>query len=380
MDNTKIPGIFEQHATRAAFFIAGFGMAAWAPLIPYAKMRLGLDEHTLGFLLLCFGLGSIFAMPISGLLAARFGCRIILSIASFLVCLTLPFLTIIHTFWVMATALFVFGGAVGVIDVVINIQAIIVEKASGRTLMSGFHGFFSVGGLVGSGGVGALLSIGFSPLLATVCVIAVIVLLLFLFYSSFLPYGSEEEAPLFVTPKGIVLFIGLLCFITFLVEAAMLDWSAVFLTEVRHVSPEYAGFGYTAFSLTMAFGRLTGDRIVRKIGSAKILIMGGGCVIFGLLLTVYSSFPVITFSGFAMIGLGASNIVPVFYSAAGNQKTMPVHLAVVAISCLGYAGILVGPALIGFVAGTFSLPAAFVFLAVMMFTIPLSYRVANTGK
>jgi len=153
------PGRLEQMSTRIAFFIAGFGIAAWAPLVPYAKARAGLDEGTLGLLLLCLGVGSILAMPIAGALAGRFGCRKVMAGGTLLICLALPLLATLTSIPLLMAALFMFGAGLGGVDSTVNLQAVIVERASGKTMMSGFHGLFSLGGIVGAAGVSALLGL-----------------------------------------------------------------------------------------------------------------------------------------------------------------------------------------------------------------------------
>jgi predicted MFS family arabinose efflux permease len=368
----------QQISTRVAFFIAGFGIAAWAPLVPYAKDRLGIDEGALGLLLLCLGTGSIITMPLAGALAARFGCRLMIWAASLLICVSLPFLATAASVPALVIALLIFGAAIGTVDVVVNIQAVIVEKASGRAMMSGFHGLWSVGGFVGAGIVSALLWAGVSPLVAMLCVIVVIVGLLLTFGKHLLPYGSEEkDGRLFVLPKGIVLFIGFLCFIVFLAEGSMLDWSAVFLTSLRGVDFSYAGLGYSLFSVAMTIGRLSGDRVVQKFGGEKILIFGGICAASGITIAIFIPTWTASLIGFGLVGLGASNIVPVLYSVLGRQKVMPTNLAVSAVTTLGYSGILAGPALIGFIAHTTSLSFAFLVVAVMLLIVAASSRVAT---
>lgn len=149
---TLQPGVAQQVSTRLAFFIAGLGMAAWAPLVPFAKARIGLNDASLGLLLLCIGIGSMLAMPLTGVLTAKWGCRAVILLAGAVLCLDLPLLVLMNTPLTMAFALLVFGAAIGIMDVAMNIQAVIVEKASGRAMMSGFHGLFSVGGIAGAGG------------------------------------------------------------------------------------------------------------------------------------------------------------------------------------------------------------------------------------
>lgn len=373
LSKRQVPGFWEQVSTRVAFLIAGFGISAWAPLVPYAKGRLGVDEAALGFLLLCLGAGSISIMPFAGLLAARFGCRLIIWLASLFLCITLPFLATAASIPAIVFALLVFGAAVGMIDVVVNIQAVIVEKASGRPMMSGFHGLWSVGGFVGAGSVSGLLEAGVSPVGAVLCVVVIIIGLLVMFGRHLLPYGSEEkQGPLFVLPKGMVLFIGLLCFIVFLAEGSMLDWSAVFLTSLRGVELSQAGLGYSLFSVTMTIGRLTGDRIVAKFGGKKVILFGGIGAAAGIAIAISVPTWPAALIGFSLLGLGCSNIVPVLYSVLGRQKVMPANLAVSAVSTLGYSGILAGPALIGFVAHSISLPFAFFLVAATLLMVAAS--------
>ncbi|AZD87320.1 MFS transporter [Pseudomonas chlororaphis] len=369
------PGRLEQMATRIAFFIAGFGIAAWAPLVPYAKARAGLDEGTLGLLLLCLGVGSILAMPIAGVLAGRFGCRRVMAAGSLLICLTLPLLATVSTVPLLIAGLFMFGAGLGTVDSTVNLQAVIVERASGRPMMSGFHGLFSLGGIVGAAGVSAMLGLGLSPLGATLVVVALLVVALLKAAPHMLPYGSQSSGPAFAVPHGVVLFIGCLCFVVFLAEGAVLDWSAVFLSAERQVDAAYAGLGYAAFALTMTVGRLTGDAIVHKLGARRVIVMGGSVAAAGLLLATLAPAWEAALVGYALVGVGCSNIVPVLYTAVGKQTVMPEAIAVPAITTLGYAGILAGPALIGFIAHGSSLSIAFGLIAVMLIGVAASGKV-----
>ncbi|MCM5557090.1 MFS transporter [Pleomorphomonas sp. JP5] len=367
-------GRAEQFSTRVAFFIAGFGGAVWAGLVPFAKTRTGLEAGGLGLLLLAFGIGSIVAMPLAGALAGKYGCRRVLIASSLMVCLALPALAIVSSAPLLAVALFILGAGVGSVDCVVNIQAVIVERAAGKALMSGFHGLFSVGGIVGAGGCALILSLDASPL--TVSLIAIVFTAGLLVWAAphFLGFGGGTSGPAFALPRGVVLFIGILCFIVFLTEGSVLDWSAVFITSVRGGDPNHAGFGYAAFATTMTIGRLSGDAIVRRISRTTIILVGGLLAASGLLVaTLVPSVPA-AMIGFAMIGAGCSNIVPVLYSAIGKQTLMPESVAVPAVTTLGYAGILMGPAAIGFVAHVASLPTAFLIVSVFLIGVAASGR------
>ena len=372
---TFVPGRLEQMSTRIAFFIAGFGIAAWAPLVPYAKARAGLDEGTLGLLLLCLGVGSILAMPMAGILATRFGCRKVAVGGTLLICVALPLLATVSSIPALIAALFLFGAGLGTVDSTVNLQAVIVERASGKTMMSGFHGLFSLGGIVGAAGVSALLGFGVSPLGATLVVIVFLLIALFKAAPHLLPYGSESSGPAFAVPHGIVLFIGGMCFIVFLAEGAALDWSAVFLAQERGIDTAYAGLGYAAFALTMTIGRLTGDAIVRRLGATRVIVFGGLTAAAGLFVATFAPSWEAALVGYALLGVGCSNIVPVLYTAVGKQTVMPESIAVPAITTLGYAGILAGPALIGFIAHGSSLSFAFGLMAVLLVAVAIGGKV-----
>lgn len=349
----------QQAATRAAFFIAGFALSAWAPLIPFAKDRAGLDAAAFGLLLLCFGAGSVAGMPLAGALTDRCGCRPIVISATILICMALPALAHSSSSPLLAAALLLFGAGIGAIDVAMNVQAVTVERASGRAMMSGFHGMFSVGGIAGALGVSALLLLGTSPLAAVAGTEGVILALLARHGRYLLPRTGRRSGRWLVWPKGQVLIISLLCCILFLVEGAMLDWSALFLITYRNASPAQAGFGYAAFAAAMTCGRLTGDRFVQALGRTKVMRLGCMTAIAGVVLAVAVPAKSAAFVGFLLAGAGCANLVPVLYTAAGNQSAMPQSAAISAVTTLGYAGILCGPVLIGFTAQITSLGVAF---------------------
>lgn len=368
-----------RRSTRLAFLTAGLAMSAWAPLVPYAKQRLALAEGPLGLLLLCLGLGSLLAMPLTGSLAARFGCRKVVLWSALVVCLAMPGLALAPTPLLLGLVLFIFGASLGTLDVAMNVQAVIVEKASGGALMSGFHGMFSLGGFAGAGSMAWLLWLGSGPLGACLAIVVLVALLLWRASPDLLrePEARGSDAPTFVMPHGAVIFIGALCFIVFLAEGAMLDWSAVFLSAERGLEEGRAGLGYAAFAVAMTCGRLTGDRVVGRFGGRRVLLAGGLCAALGFFTVVASPTPAIALAGFALIGLGASNIVPILFTAAGNQRAMPASLAIAAITTIGYAGILAGPALIGFVAHLSSLTLAFATLGGALLLVAASSRLVR---
>ena len=204
----------------------------------------------------------------------------------------------------------------------------------------------------------------------------IMIALLAAFGRHFLPYGSEGETPLFVVPRGIVLLIGVLCFIMYLSEGTILDWGALFMTAERGTEASRAGLAFACFSVAMTIGRLFGDRIVQALGDARVLLYGSLCAAAGFGLVVAAPWAWASLAGFTVVGLGVSNIVPVLFSATARQKFMPLSLAVSAVTTIGYLGVLAGPALMGFVAHATSLVIVFcITLALMCFVAVVSRAV-----
>jgi len=358
--------------------VVGFVAAAWACVVPFAKANTRLNEETLGLVLLCLGVGSLLAMPVAGALSTRFGCRAVLTAASLVACAALPLLVAVSSGQLLAVILFVFGAALGSADCVMNVQAVIVGRAGERPLLSGFHAFYSLGGLSGAASISILLMLGATPLESTLATVAVMVLAVWVAYPGLLPYGNPAEGPAFAFPRGVVFFLGALCFIVFLVEGSVLDWSAVFLTEHRRTGPGQSGFAFASFSLAMVLGRLIGDKVVANIGGRPVIAGGGLLAAGGIALATLASGREVALLGYALIGVGCSNIVPVLFTAVGRQKTMPQVVAVPAITTLGYAGILAGPAGIGFIAQHSSLSVAFLTVATLMVAVAVSSRWLRT--
>lgn len=361
--------------TRLVFLIAGLGMSSWAPLVPFASQRLALSGASLGALLLCLGIGSLAAMPVTGSLVGRFGCRRVMLCSTLVILATLPLLATLNVMWMMAVTLMIFGAGLGMLDVAMNVQAVEVEKAARRPMMSGFHGFFSLGGILGAGAISLLLGVGLSPLAS---VMLVMLLMLLLLATSLPTLMSERlhqpDQPWLVVPRGFVAFLGLLCFILFLAEGAVLDWGALLLLQSPDMSTAHAGLGYALFSVAMTIGRLTGDRIIHRFGRFLVMLTGALTAAAGLALAVYLPWPQIALLAFLLVGFGLSNTVPMLFNAVGNQKDMPSNLGISAMTTLGYAGILSGPALIGFISQWLSLSGAFLLIALLLLAVAASAR------
>lgn len=363
-------------ASLLIFLVCGIGLSSWAPMVPVAKINLGLDDAALGLVLLSLGAGAILIMPFTGMFINKYGSRKITLIAATVISLILPALLLTSSSIQLAIALFIFGAAIGSIDVAMNSHAVIVQDRYGRHIMSSFHGMFSLGGLIGSIGLGFLIKLGLSPTIAAVSISGMLFIIAASQYKNLLPHSEEEKVDsfAFVLPKGPVLVLGLMCFVFFLAEGSMLDWSAVFLQFNRGFDLEMAGLGYASFSIAMAVMRLTGDKIVHKIGSSKVVLYGALVASAGFMIAVCIPWPGAALIGFVLVGLGAANVVPVFFTAAGNIPNVPTSVSLPAVTTLGYAGQLAGPAMIGFIADAFSLPIALGFVGVLLLIVAFTYK------
>ena len=298
-------------------------MSAWAPLVPLVKTRLGLSDSHLGLLLLCPGIGLFAAMPVTGALTGRYGARRVAPIAGAAAACTLPALASLDHIWLLGLVLVLFGAAGGMTDVAMNVHAILVERTTGRAMMSSFHGLWSVGCVAGAGLVTLMLASGLTPVSASIVVSASALLLLAVSRPLMLPGGGEPGGPALVMPHGIVLLMGVCCAVLFLAEASVQDWSGVLLTTARGVEASHAGVGYVAFASAMTICRLVGDPIVRGLGPSRVVVLGSLTAAGGFMLAALAPYPSIDIMGYGLVGIGAANVVPVMFSAAGRQTVMP---------------------------------------------------------
>jgi predicted MFS family arabinose efflux permease len=367
-------------ATRLAFLVAGFGVSCWAPLVPFAKDRVGADDGLLGMLLLCLGLGSVIAMVFTGAISARYGSKPVIAAGGIGLAIILPSLTVVSTPLTLAIALLAFGACLGSLDVAMNVHAIEVERMEARPLISGFHALFSVGGFFGATLMTFLLSMQIGTLASTVFCAVLMLAAIIIARPRLLHTAQENDAPLFVVPHGVVLLLAALTAITFLVEGALLDWSALLITGKGLVDAARGGVGYMLFSVAMTVGRLSGDAITARVGDRIVVFWGGVIATVGFVILLTATVSVVAMSGFLLVGLGASNVVPVLFRKAGAQRVMPSALAVAAITTTGYAGNLLGPAGVGFVAHHVGLPGAFWVLAALLFLVPCCARLVTTAR
>ena len=365
-------------ANRTAFWVIGCLEAAWAPLVPYVKSAFGLDEETMGVLMLCSGLGSILALPVSGWLCVKFGAKRVVYISGFLMATALLVISLMVDPWLTGGMLMLFGACTITIDVAANLNGVAMETRTGRRLMSGFHGGYSIGTLIGAGAMSALFAFGVIPLWAVVaCMVPVLAAMVtgcrdLLPKEELLQNDRTKEVKsnrLHIPPMVIV--IGLVCFIS---------WSAIFVSQERGVDMSVAGFFYTAFAVTMTAMRLLGDRIVEKIGQRRVVVYGALMIASGLFKVALIDNIFAAAVGFAFVGLGAANIIPQLISFAAGIQGMAVHNIISLINALGYSGLLLGPVIIGFVGKHYGLHMSFAGIAVLALIVAMVLSVILRNK
>ena len=336
----------------ALFLLNGVGIASWAAHIPYVKEKFALSEGALGVALLAVAAGSVSALLFGGQLVARLGSRAVTIGGAFGVCAALPLLLLMPVFPLLFPVLMLFGACIGAMEVALNVQAIGVEERYGRPIMSSFHALFSVGGLLGAAVAGLSLSRGVDEIAHMIVIGLGLAVLTVVAVPRLLPSDAEQtdDAPALALPTGPLLGLGILAFFCLVAEGAMADWSAVYLRESLHTDASFAAAGYAAFSVAMAAGRFGGDALRARLHAVPLVRLSGAVAAGGLGIALVIGQPVATLVGFACVGLGLSNVVPVLFTAAGRTPGVAMSTGIAAVASFGYFGFLLGPPVIGFVA------------------------------
>lgn len=360
-----------RRAVLSIFFINGLILGSWIPHIPLVQEKLSIGEALLGLALLSMALGAVVFMPLSGILSARLGSRQVTTITAFAYCFALPLPILAPSLITLMVSLFIFGACTGAMDVAMNAQAIAVEKRFRKPVMSSFHGFFSLGGLVGAGFGGLVLANGLSSMLHASLICGLMLIGTAITVRHFLPKEADasKESSKLVLPRGPILALSVLAFMVLMAEGAIADWSAVYIKNVLSTGPGLAAAGYAAFSLMMAIGRLTGDRFVANVGPVTITRITSIIAAFGLGAALLINHPIAAVVGFGFVGLGLSNLIPVIFSAAGRVPNVVSSTGIATVATAGYFGFLAGPPIIGFIAELLSLQIALGLVVVAIFTV-----------
>ena len=356
------------------FLLNGAGIGVWAAHVPLVQARAGIDTGVLGFLLLTIAGGAISAMPLSGWMAGRWGTRAVVVGSGLLFALMSAVLMNVGGLVPLFLAAYVFGASNGVLDVAMNANASEVEAARGIPTMSSFHGFYSLGGLIGAALGGLLIAAGLGDGRGALMVGVAIFAAVLGCGGRLLAVPPAPHASHFALPRGPALFLGLLALLCFAIEGALVDWSALLLKERTQVDAATAALGYSAFSVTMAACRFAGDRLVLRFGPLRVMIVGGLGMFAGLMLAVVSTQFWLSALGLALIGLAAANVVPLIFAAAARMPGMSAGGGLATVATLGYAGLLMAPPLLGAIAAHTNIAVALGILSLSGIVIAANAR------
>jgi len=330
------------------FAVCGAAFATWLARVPAVQAQLGLSTGQLAIGLFGLALGSVCALLGAGALITRIGSRQAVSLGATVLCGGLPLVAFAPGAALFVAALVVLGAGNSLLDVAMNAHAARVEEGYGRPIFAGFHAFWSIGGLAGSG-ADALMETWHVPVSVHFpCAGAALLALALVARTHFLrgPDRGQGGAA-FALPSRALIPLGVIAFCGFVAEGAVNSWSAVYLTDVTAATPALASLGYFAFSVTMIAVRLIADRIVLRLGAVRFVRTATAMTVAGFALVFFAPGPFAGILGFAVVGLGVAGIVPVAWSAASRKQADSPGQAVAAVAACGYAGFLVEPALIG---------------------------------
>ncbi len=365
-------------AVKIIFFLNGFIHANLYSRLPRVQEIFSIDNGTLGFVLLASSIGAIGAMPFTGWFIIRFGSRRISLFSVFFYCLLVPFVPWVFNLAGLIILFFLMGVSAGMLDVSMNAQAVMVEQQIGKPIMTSFHALFSIGMMLGAG-MGSIFSRLNTPLFTHLGIITLVSVIISFFMRYYLIHDKpteKQEGPAFRLPNAAMVSIGVIAFCCMLGEGAMADWSTIYLEKIADADVALAPLGLAAFALAMTIGRILGDNARLKLGDKRLIVLCGTIATVGLITAILVDDPYLVITGFFMVGIGLSVIVPIAYSVAGNAPDLPPGVGLAMVTTVGYSGFLVGPPIIGFIADWQTLRSAFVMVAalfVLMILLSLKY-------
>jgi MFS family permease len=367
-------------AIATAFAVHGAVQGSFATRIPWIKDHLDLSAGQLGLALVCPALGSMALMPLAGRIMHRLGSRLALRLLLAMWCAALVLPAVAPGLPWLCLSLLVFGATAGMADVVMNALGVEVEEHKGKSIMSGLHGMWSVGTLVGAAiGVPAAHA-GLDGRVHLSLMAALLLVVGFLACAhapDIHPAADEDAPPRFALPPRAALVIGAIGFCAVFAEGGSADWCAVYLRDITHASPAIAALAYTAFTCTMAATRLLGDIAVRRLGAVAAIRAGGVVATTGGLLVVLSHAPALAITGFGLIGVGIAVVVPLCFAAAGRRGPVPSQ-AIAGVATVTYTSGLIAPAAIGGIAGESSLTVSFTLVTVLTLGLVAGAGVVRT--
>ncbi len=354
------------------FFLFGLCFASWASRIPEIKSALSLDDAAWGVMLLMIPMGQLVGMTFSGWLISKVGSHKVSLIAIFGYALSLIMIGVSPNTTIFVASLISFGFFGNFCNIAINTQAVVVENFYQKPILASFHGAWSTAGLCG-----ALFGLGMSILeIATpihFCIIAIAVCATAIIKYNYLQNdaisknrmeeSADNEKP--VKFENFLLWLGIIGFVGWAAEGTMADWNGVFLHEVVGIDKRFTPIGLAAYMITMTIGRFVMDRAVGRFGRRVVLSSCGAAIFVGMFLAaIFPSF-IMTIISFMIIGFGACGVIPIIYSAVGENTKMHAGRAITIVSTISFAGFLFGPPAIGYISDLTNLRYAFAMVGIL---------------
>ena len=352
-------------AVGAMFFMAGLSFSSWASRIATVQQDMGLSDAALGAVLFALPVGLMCSLPFSGWIITKIGSRKLLISALLIYSMALVTLGLAQNPFQLIICLICFGFSSNAVNISVNTQAVITEGLYQRPILASFHGLWSLAGFAGAG-VGTFMIANHVAPYRHFILMMVVIMIGVIIAARYLKDDKVANAgPVFVMPDSSLIKLGIIAFCSMICEGAMFDWSVIYFKKVVLAPTALVGVGFTAFMLTMAGGRFFADKFAHRYGLKRTLQVSGTLTATGLLFAVIFPHIYTAIAGFLLVGVGVSSVVPMVFSAAGKSKTMQPGVALAAVSTIGFLGFLVGPPLIGFIAGLATLRASFILIACM---------------
>jgi len=356
------------------YFSAGLCFSSWASRIPDIKAALHLSNGQLGTILFAIPLGQLTMMYFSGKLVTRFGSHRILWFSILMYAFSLTTIGLASKGWQLGFALYALGIFANLTNISVNTQGIFTERLFKRTIMTTFHGVWSLAGFTGSIVGLAMTGLAIAPYNHFI-MIATLILLLFIFNFKFLIKVKNNSVPSekkgFIKYDKTLVLLGIIGFCSLASEGVMFDWSGVYFKDIVKVPDAFVVLGYSSFMIMMASGRFLGGRLITKFGKIKVMQVSGVFISIGLFIAVIFPYLLSSILAFMIVGLGVSTIIPTLYSLAGKHPTIPTGEALTAVSSISFLGFLMGPPVIGYIAELFGLRFSFAFIGIFGFIIAL---------
>jgi MFS family permease len=353
------------------FFLSGFTFSTWASRIPDLQRLLQLNDAELGSLLILLPLGLMVTMPLAGYLLSRYSSRYIMLIGSIFYSLLLCLLGLANTVWQVGIILFLFGSSRNLFNISVNTQAVGVQDFYTKSIMATFHGIWSIAGFAGAAAAYFIIANDVSVALHFFSVSAVAFIVIAVTFKNTLVSDAHphQKNPAFIFPDKPLIKLGIIAFCSMVCEGTISEWGSIYFGKEVHAPKNIVTIGYVVYLSAMTIGRFTGDWLVNKIGTKRLLQISGILILTGISIVILFPFIISATAGYLLIGFGVSCIMPLVFSTAGKISAMGHGPAITSVSTIGYLGFLSGPPLIGFISHAINMRVSFLLIIVAACTI-----------